>query len=225
MNTALVFDIETRVDRAWCERPEFLDGIAAGYEPPKSIKDPVKLAAHHTDWWEKQRDRWNLSPLTGCIYAIAWADLWEGDVECLAGADEVDDVLGPFVDTLNLLDNAPVLTGYNVRGFDVPWITARCSVLGLQLPRWWPHAKDYRGIADVMDATGGGRLCEWLERCGLPAKTDDGSQVEHMTVDQVRAYCTNDVAVERELARRFAPNIPGLRPTVPVSERDLEVPL
>lgn len=222
---AVVFDIETRIDwnyvRDSAEAQLRLLDVEHSYEPPESYKDPVKLAAHHTDWWMEQRKKWTFSPLTAEVVAIAHADLWEGDVECTASDDEYE-VLATFAEALGNPEAA--LTGYNIRRFDVPFVTARCAIHAIELPWWWPHDRDYRRIADVFDVTQRGGCQKWLERCGLPLKTSDGASVEHMTIEQVHAYCSNDVHVERLLAQRFAPNMPSLRSTKPTMNYD-EVPI
>ena len=205
---ALVFDIETRIDWDYVRDPGRLLDLEVSYEPPQGVKDPTKIAGHHTEWWFKERNRWTFSPLTAEIVAIAWADLWEGEVHCAASEDEYE-VLLEFADALS--DQETVLTGYNVRGFDVPFVTARASLMQIELPWWWPHEKDYRRIADVFDVTRKGGCDDWLQRCGLPGKTSTGAHVEYMTIEQVTEYCTNDVHVERLLAQRFAPNMSGLR--------------
>lgn len=207
---AIVFDIETRIDWSYVRDRERLQALEASYEPPESYRDPLKIAINHTEWWFKKRKQWTFSPLTATVVAIAWADLWEGDVECIASDDEVE-VLCWFADALG--EKEAVLTGYNVRKFDVPFVTTRASVQEVAMPWWWPHERDYRRIADVFDVTGGGRCDQWLEQCGLPQKTADGASVEFMTLDQVHAYCENDVRVERLLAQRFAANMAALRST------------
>lgn len=213
---AIVFDIEVVPDWDYLRdspegRVRFFEAEQA-FEPPANLTDPTKIAAAHTEAWAKTRKSWTFNTLTAKVIAIAWADLWEGPVICEASDDERQ-VLEQFA--LGLKEQEAVLTGYNVRRFDVPFITTRASLHGIELPWWWPHDRDYRRIADIMDATQGGKCQEWLERFGLPLKTSDGASVEAMTLDQVHEYCENDVHVERLLAQRFAPNMPGLRATQP----------
>jgi len=216
----LVFDIEVWIDWDYIYRSEIYEEFERSYEgPPLNFKDPVKIAAHHTDWWAKKRKAWTFSPMTAKVCSIAWGDLWEDEVHAWSGYDE-SEIIQEFAEAIWGMPQ--VLTGYYIRGFDVPFIQTRASVLGIALPPWWPNKHDYRGIADIFDVTTEGKLDKWLERCGLPLKTGDGSLVEYMPIEEIEAYNRNDVVVERELARRFAPNMPNMRGTKPVSYPSLQ---
>jgi predicted PolB exonuclease-like 3'-5' exonuclease len=205
----LVFDIETWIDWDFIRRPEFLAAIESSYEPSATLKDAVKIAAHHTEWWMKQRKSWTFSALTARVCSIAWGDLRDEEIHVASGEDERD-IIEAFAEGIR---RPRVLTGFNVRRFDIPFLTARACIHGVRLPPWWPHERDYRQIADICDVTQKGKLSEWLDRCGLPPKTADGSLVEFMSLDEIRDYNRNDVHIERLLARRFAPNMPALRET------------
>ncbi len=216
---ALVFDVETWIDWSFIRGSGFLAELERSYEPPTNYKCPLKIAAHHSEWWMKQRDKWSLSPLTAQVCSIAWGDLWSEDITVVTSPDEAE-VLGAFVDALAA--DEVVLTGYAIRHFDIGFVTARASALKMTLPPWWPHERDYWHVADIMDAVGKGKLDHWLERLGLPRKTAQGNMVEVMPVHEIRDYNRHDVHVERLFARQFAPNIPALRDTVPHTLTKLE---
>lgn len=219
-DSALVFDVETWVDWPFVRRPEFLDPFLESYEAPKTLKDPIKIAVHHTKHWTDERRRWTFSPLTARVCSIAWADLWGGPVAAIADDDEAV-VLKTFADVLTQRGGPPMLVGFNVRRFDIPFLTVRASILDVELPHWWPRGNDYRQVADLCDLTDRGGLDQWLLRCDLPRKTGSGEHVEYMPLSEIEAYNMHDVHVERLLAQKFAPNMEALRSTQPISE---EVP-
>jgi DNA polymerase elongation subunit (family B) len=106
-----------------------------------------------------------------------------------------------------------VITGWNVRRFDIPFIVARCALHDVKLPDWWPHMRSYTGIVDameVLDPDHHYKLKHWLKRFGLPAKTEDGSEVKNMTIQEIADYCANDVIVERLLVRKVMGFCPAL---------------
>lgn len=205
---AIVIDIETKADEAYTSRPEFREQLRASIEAPSNYKDPVKIASYIDEQFDKALQRSALSPLTGRVVAIGLGWLDREDVEVLSGDDEAQ-LLRDFA---NWLPDAPVvLTGWCIRRFDLDFLAVRASIHGIELSPWWPHSKDHRRVADAHDVHGSGRLMHWLDRYGLPPKTAEGPEVEGMTLDEVAAYCANDVMVERELVRRCAWAMPAIR--------------
>lgn len=205
----IIFDIETWVDWDFVRRPEFIEPLEQAYAPPATHKTGVAIAAHHTDWWAKMRKGWTFNPLAARVCSIALGWMHRDEVYALATEDERE-LLGWFAACLRDRGQC-ALSGYNVRRFDVPFLTIRAAIHGIDLPAWWPHDKDYRGIIDLFDVTGGGKLDQWLLRFDIPQKTADGSKVEFMSLEAIEEYNRHDVMVERELARRLAPNVAGLR--------------
>jgi predicted PolB exonuclease-like 3'-5' exonuclease len=103
-----------------------------------------------------------------------------------------------------------VLAGWNTRGFDLPVIVARCLRYGLAVP-WYYRQREVRhrysaeGHLDVMDfladygATKPYSLDLAAKLIGMPGKLDcTGASVAKMIaegrLDEVRAYCLQDVA-------------------------------
>ena len=215
MNQPLVIDLECWVDWDYIHDPDRWAEFERTYGgAPANYRDPVKVAAHQTEWHMKRRKAWTFSPLTARVCSIAWGYLWEEEVASEASENEAA-VIERF--SRAVWDHPSTLTGYNVRRFDVPFLQVRASVLGIALPPWWPHERDYRGIADLMDVTGEGKLDQWLDRCGIALKTGDGAMVEYMSIDQIEEYNRHDIIVERQLAQRFAPNMPQMRNTNPAT--------
>lgn len=207
---AIVFDIETVEDEPFTTQKDFLEAALEECKAPANWKDPIKIAAEETRQFTELRRKWALSPLTGKIVAIAAADLHEGSIECWA-ADTETLVIAEFAGWLSAHCSSGILTGFNVRHFDVPFLATRAALHKLWLPRWWPHAKDYRALADARDLLAEGSLDVWLQRFDLPPKTADGSDVANMSLEEVREYCRNDVHVERLLVQQLARYLPLLR--------------
>src|SRR5690606_9994448 len=103
-----------------------------------------------------------------------------------------------------------------INGFDVPFITARAAVHGIQMPTWWPaNPRRHGATLDGADLLSEGRLALWLERFGLPPKLGDGADAPHLDDVALLDYVRNDVHVERLLLRRLAlvsPEIAGTNP-------------
>lgn len=209
----LVIDIETKPDDAYLTHPDVVDDIEAAIKVPENYTKPESILEYRKNAARKAVSKASLDPQLGRIVAIGFADLsCDEAIDCLGGDDEKA-VLEAFRD--RLLDFGPsIIAGWNVRAFDIPFITARCVVHGIELASWWPHSRSYHVIADAMELLAperGAKLRSWLRRTGLPQKTADGSEVATMTAEEVIAYCTNDVRVERELLRRCAWAFPQLR--------------
>ena len=162
---------------------------------------------------EKQIGKAALKPYGCQIFAIGCADLADGKPRVWAGRKELV-ILKAFV---NLLSEAPaILAGFNIRGFDLGCLRARCLINSVALPNWFPEDErvdkyDRNNVFDARDLLPEGRLDIWLKAFGLPPKTASGSQVAEMSDDEVRQYCGEDVERERLLIRRLAPSVARLR--------------
>lgn len=220
----LVIDIETRADRL------FLD--SEGVE--EMLRDTVKtgnakkldvVAEKREEGVLKMIERAALSPLTGRVAVISAAPL-HGNLPVRSfyrdtgnPTEDERDTIREFFDhilTLNKAEGRPVICGFGVRTFDIPFITQRACILGIEVPLCWPTARDYKSVCDVNEALNptfakGLSLDVWLRRFALAPKTAHGSDVERMSQEQAVAYCENDVRVERELVLRCLAMFPTLR--------------
>jgi len=220
----LIFDIETKRDQAFLDRQgveEMLrDRVKTG-----NAKSLDKVSEKREEGLLKLLERAALDPMTGRIVAIGHGAL-ESDTEPKViyedSGDTVADersVLQQFFDVLltyNSNHGRPVLCGWNIRGFDLPFLMTRAAILNVEVPGFIPHLRDYRRIVDAMDV-----LCPdpsrrvpldlWLTRFGLPNKTGRGSDVENMPLEDVARYCADDVTRTRMLIRRCASMFPALR--------------
>lgn len=213
----LVFDLETEPDTAWLDRTgrEFAEAAEppANYGPEAAAKWIAKKALDRIE-------RAALSPIDGRITAFAVAPLWSDD-KPVAIANRVSEstlIRDLIVEICRLVrDGEPILAGYNVRTFDLPFLAARAAVHQITLPAWWPDlTRSWGSCIDAYDILGReGKLELWLARFGLPSKIGSGALVSDMSDDQLEAYVAQDVRVERALLLRLAAVSPVLRQTQP----------
>lgn len=124
------FDIETKpLPESECElfMPEF--------EAPSNYKDPEKIAANIAEQRAKWMERAALSPLTGKVLAIGIKDSETGESQLFHGHDE-GAILRAFAGQTSAIADAP-LCGFNVVGFDVPFLVKRMWRNGMRAPKWW----------------------------------------------------------------------------------------
>lgn len=107
--------------------------------------------------------------------------------------------------------------GHNISGFDLLFLWQRCIVLDVPAHRSVPlNAKAYdERIFDTMRAFTAGDRTKYVsmdklaKACGLPGKPDgmDGSKVWDYVrdgrLDEVAAYCQDDVRVARAIHQRM----------------------
>lgn len=211
MKPCLIFDIETAPSDDW-DDPDFIGELLNQARAPTNYKDPEKIAAAKREKVDSQRDAAALSWLFGRIRAIGVGGLLEEFPPTVWASEDEAEVIASFA--LYLDDAGPaVIGGFNVREFDVPFVTFRAAVHRIELPTWWPARRPYgNGIVDPVDLLGrNGRLADHLRAMGLPKKTADGADAPGMSVEELGDYCANDVLCERMLIRRLASAFPALR--------------
>lgn len=204
----LVLDIETGEDRAYTSRDDFLDRLAADCKAPSNWKKQDLIDQEILRQVTAKRERLALSPATGRVIAIAWGWIDAEEIHVHTGTE--DAIIGDFLSFLGCHGRA-VLAGFNIRMFDLPFLAVRAAINDIELPIWWPHARDYRFVADARDVLEDGKLDDWLHRFDLPAKKGSGDQAQHMQPQQLRDYVEHDVRVERLLLRRLERALPAIR--------------
>lgn len=218
----VVLDLETEPDLAWLD--DSGRAFAESLEPPANYKKQESIEKWIAEQSEKRIEKAATSPIDGRITAAAVAPLWHDDapIALVNRTSErtliVDLVvaIGSIVHTAG--GGQPVIAGYNVGGFDLPFLAARAAVHRVKLPAWWPDLTKRYGIClDAFDVLGEGKLELWLARFGLPSKNGSGALVHSMPDEALRAYVANDVAVERALLRRLADVSPLIRSSQPAS--------
>ena len=197
----LYFDIET-----WGgpNKPT-IDDI----EAPSNYKDPEKILAYKQ---EKLESAWAKQAL----------DILKGEIICLCYAvddDLVERITGTEEELIGWLDDmTPELgyihwIGYNILGFDIPWLYLRSIKYGAKYLRAaLPTSRNDNSVTDIMQKASStlyGKDSYMSQKdiakfFGLESKTDmDGSMVHDAYVngeiDRIVSYCAEDVETVRKL--------------------------
>ncbi len=205
----LIFDIETA---ARAEAEAFLPEPSA----PANYKDVDKIAAYIAERRAEQLSKAALDPDLGQIIAVAYKLH-----PCPAGEDRSTAVLvgddgATEADLLALLwrqigEVKGWTIGYNILGFDLPYILRRSMALGVR-PTIIPQMARYRTepVRDLMAI-----LYNWtsttkslktvVKMYGIPNPLPDldGSQVMMMDPKTLRRYVANDVSLVAALYDRM----------------------
>jgi hypothetical protein len=215
----ITLDIETIPT----QDPKVIAEIAASIQPPGNMSKPETIAA-----WEREKKpaaiaeavhRTSLDGALGEIVVIGWAIDGEDPVSLSREPGTTRDLmLREFFDSVldDLRVNEDITwIGHNVRDFDLRFLYQQAVILDVEPPFALPHNArpgDPR-VYDTMTEWAGyrdhislDRLCHAL---GLPGKPEGmtGAQVwdyvQAGRLDEVAAYCKNDVAQTREVWRRM----------------------
>lgn len=190
-----------------------------------NVKDPEKQAAKIAEAEAAHRDRAALSALTGRVLAITLRPdddtatiLAEGQhSRSFPGAFNSEAaVLQAFWDTWLLASVEARFVGFNIRGFDLPFLYRRSMILGVDVPR---KAMDRRGywhesFVDLLDVwrCGDRQLFVKLDALafafGLEGKLDgvtgaDFARLWDEDRDTAIAYALQDAELTLKLAQRM----------------------
>lgn len=205
MKKLVFFDIETGPSAAaYLFEPEFT--------APRNIKDPAKIAAALEEKREEWKERLALSAVTGRVLAIGFAG---GDSETVVTFDDENEgtLIRKFWDTIQDLPlyGDHRLCGWNICGFDLPFLQRRSWVWGIRPPDWVYHSGRFFHT-DLMKVWCGDNpqdrisLDTAAKLFGLPGKLGKGSEFAEL-FEQDRnaalAYLRRDVALTQAVARRM----------------------
>jgi len=211
----IVFDIETGP----LPTAELEDRIPK-FEAPANYKDEAKIAAYITqkrlDWIERAA----LDATTGQILAIGILDCREPGVEklnTLAG-DEREIIAAFSSIVLQCGGSGWPLIGWNILGFDLPFILRRSWILRVALPQWIRSGRYWdRCFIDAMDVWACGNRDQAVSldlaaaTLGVGRKSGCGSQFASLWggSDEERAhalaYLENDLRLTKAVAERILP--------------------
>jgi len=201
-----------------CQNPAHLDKLRAEVKPPATLKKPESIA----EWLAENREtaalealaKTSFDPGYGHICTIAWAKN-DGEIEAVHArtVDQERDILDAFFATIDNY-HSTTFVGHYINGFDIRFLLCRAVVLGVKIPRSIPRdPKPWdKALADTMTLWAGAKGTISLDKLaailGIPGKDGfDGSMVaaawangEH---DTIREYCRADVALVRDVHRRF----------------------
>jgi hypothetical protein len=213
MRNILFFDIETEVN------PEAVDFIQAP-TAPSNYKDPDKIAAYIAEKKAESLNTAALDPDYGKIISISMCTLSRPEIigVLCSPRDPIHPAANEATSEKVIIESfwneyyfcAGVSCGYNIIGFDLPYLMRRSFDLGIKVPIAPSLAKyqTYPTI-DLM-----GILYNWGTAKGLkfvckrygienPLPDLDGSQVKDMDAETLRAYSANDVHLVVELYKKM----------------------
>ncbi len=205
MQPVLFFDIETAANP---------DALVFLPEPtaPANYKDAEKIAQYVTEKKAEQVQQAPLDADLGRVIAIAMQRGLENAAEVyLTGDPETPDeatLLHCFWSSFAQMDGRAC--GYNILGFDLPYLLRRSFDLGIDVPLL-PRLAKYQTepIMDLMGILynwGNARGLKWVcRRYGIPNELPDldGSKVAGMDRDTLRKYARNDLTLLIELYKRM----------------------
>ncbi len=217
MKPILFFDIETSANP---------DAIALLPEPsaPANYKDAEKIALYVAEKKSEQVAQAPLDADLGRVIAISLQNGLEGPLEVhLAGDLETrteGELIGWFWAAYAAAEGRSC--GYNIAGFDLPYLLRRSFDLGIPVPIQPRLAKfQTEPTTDLMAILynwGPARGLKWVcKRYGIPNPLPelDGSQVVRMDPETLRRYAGNDVRLVVDLYRRmcgvYLPELNGIR--------------
>lgn len=210
MKPCLVIDIETRADKRLLDDPAYLEELESSFEN-RAIKDPLKQAAWRGDKLEKHVHGMALHPTTGKVVAVgvAWLDT---PPAVMLDMDNEPFLLAEFANLLSDLPKPHVIAGFNIREFDIPYVTARCAINDIDLPDWWPYRRDWNNVADVMDLLGmKGTLTDWCRAFVINVPDVTGEAVTKLSEADLRIHCEQDLGATAAIIQRMARRFPALR--------------
>lgn len=209
MNSFRVFDIETGP----LPREVIIDLI-----PPAkygNTKDPEKRAAIDKEHLESEIEEAAKHALTGRILAFGSKD-HDGPPRLLILDDEKALILEAWRALMAFRADSrfPLLVGFNIYGFDLPFLVRRSIVNGVEVPagvrrgRYWDrNFVDLQELWQCGDRYGRGSLDSITRACGI-SNTKKGSGAffaRLLTEDPLAArdYLTQDLMLTEALAVRF----------------------
>ena len=205
MKSVLFFDIETAANP---------DALVFLPEPtaPANYKDADKIAQYVTEKKAEQVQQAPLDADLGKVIAISMQRGLENAAEVyLTGDLETPDekaLLHCFWSSFAQMDGR--VCGYNILGFDLPYLLRRSFALDIDIPLL-PRLAKYQTepIIDLMGILynwGNARGLKWVcRRYGILNELPDldGSQVASMDRDTLRKYARNDLTLLIELYKRM----------------------
>lgn len=146
------FDIETAPLPA-----EEIELFAPEFTAPSNYKDADKIAANIAEQKLAWMERAALSPMTGRVLAIGLMEEGDDEVVIYHGDDELA-ILHAMLGDCGDVVHGPIV-GWNVKNFDIPFLTRRLWKYKLKAPKWWTARPGWGREPMVIDL-----MEEW--KCG-----------------------------------------------------------
>lgn len=224
---SLIFDIETGpVDeqslRSLYAEPTWEEFSASCDQRWKEDTKREKFEAAKASGWQSFVDKAALSPLTGRVLAIGFASADDPSKVSIAGAEGTEaELLAAFWRKYRdcRAKNPPrKLLGWNIHGFDLPFLVKRSWLLGVEVPSTLRDANDRYWDSLFVDLMARFAVGEWKANCkldlaarffGCGAKNGEGKDFARLwngTADerqQAVDYLRNDLAMTAGIAKRI----------------------
>lgn len=198
------------------------DDVLARVKPtftaPSNYKDEGKIAQSIAEQEQAWRERAALDAATGQVLCVGW--LYDGDHEPVilgAKGGTEKNIVGDFwLSVADELGRGNTLIGFNIFGFDLPFMARRAWVHGLQVPhiarngRYWSNQ-----FMDLMDIWKLGvydqriSLDNMAKALGVGAKTGSGKDFAALwATDKPKAleYLVTDLRLTKACADRLLGN-------------------
>ena len=197
----LLFDIET------CAIPGLAE-LLPEPTPPRNYRDPIKIRDYLRDARARQIEKTGLDPDLGRIVAIGFVQPGVHDgLKVLLARTEADEkaAIQAFWDAARIEGGGlRTVCGWNVVGFDLPYLLKRSLFLGVKPPRFeltkyrHPQVLDLMQVWSVEGLLGSKPLDFVCRRLGIDVTDvgtgkDVGRWVTGGRWDNVRKHCENDV--------------------------------
>jgi hypothetical protein len=202
------WDIETGP-----QSDERLAFLMPEFHAPSNYKDAIKIAASIKEQEAAWVERAALSALTGEVLAIGVLGPTEPTERARIFKGKETDILADFWG-LWQAEAGVNWVGFNIKGFDLPFLAQRSIVQGVPIPggvmagRYWStrfvdlqelwlcYGRDYSGHS----------LGAVARACGCGIKTGDGANFAKLwATDRAKAmdYLQNDLEITRALGRKL----------------------
>lgn len=194
----LFFDIETKANK---DALHFLEEPTA----PPNWKDPKKIERYVEDKKEEMIEMAALDADFGQVVAIGMKE--EDDpIHSMIGEEET--LLAWFWNKFSSHNGK--CCGYNILGFDLPYLMRRSMALGI-VPKYKPFLAKYRteptrDLMGILYNWGQARSLKWVcQRYGIdnPLPELNGSKVAEMDDETLEKYVENDVRLIYELHEKM----------------------
>lgn len=214
------FDIETEPQPA----DELLARFNPVFEPAGNLKDPEKIAADIAAKLQKWIDDSALHAERGRILAFGFSVRGSGPT-VIHGEDEEDLLFQIIASLRDAIQDGELISGFNIIGFDLPFIRKRCLINGIRFPWYNPLEKwnqwGFKAYDAMLDwqcgVRGGGtaeqnaqtklqRLDTVARALGVGQKTGDGANFAKLYREDRGAaleYLRNDVSLTRAVCERL----------------------
>ena len=218
----LAWDIETKPRLDLVKQFNTYDVADVKYG---NAKDPVKRAKieadHEIAFWQKKNDKAALDPATAEVCAIGY----QGAATIIDIRPSEKEMIEAFWQTYKDIDSGAreicSMVGWNIFGFDLPFLIKRSWILGISIPRGVTNGRYYDKM--FIDAKAEWNQWEygWQMKAGLSqvakllnvhqprlhnVKGANFSKVLETHYDKAHAYLSDDVQELYDIANRILNN-------------------